>query len=197
VAKIHLYQRLRKWPAPAELFDFFERPELSGQTLVVAGSGAIGGRVAEVGKAFGMRVVGIRRSSPVALQDVVSEADYLVLCLPLTPQTRGLIGRDVLDRMKSSAILINVGRGAVVDETALVESLRGGGIAGAALDVFAQEPLPADHPFYEMENVIVSPHVAGATPRYDSLVVDVFVENLKRYLAGQPLLNTVDWSAGY
>ena len=145
----------------------------------------------------GMRVVGIRRNGPVALQDVVSEADYLVLCLPLTPQTRGLIGRDVLDRMKSSAILINVGRGAVVDEMALVETLRRGGVAGAALDVFAQEPLPADHPLYEMENVIVSPHVAGATRRYDSLVVDVFVENLKRYLAEQPLLNTVDWSAGY
>jgi D-2-hydroxyacid dehydrogenase (NADP+) len=132
-----------------------------------------------------------------ALKEIVAKADYLVLCLPLTPQTRGLIGRDVFDRMKTSAILINVGRGAVVDETALVEALRRGGIAGAALDAFAQEPLPADHPLYDMENVIVSPHVAGATRRYDSLVVDIFVENLRRYLAGQPLVNTVDWSAGY
>ena len=167
----------------------------------MAGLGSIGGRVASLGKAFGMRVVGIKRNPEhglEALREIVSEADYLVLCLPLTPQTRGLIGRDVLDRMKSSAILINVGRGAVVDEMALVEALLlRGGIAGAALDVFAQEPLPPDHPFYDMENVIVSPHVGGATRRYDALVVDVFVENLKRYLSGQPLLNAVDWSAGY
>lgn len=217
LAKIQLYQRLRKWPAPGELFDFFERPELEGQSLMVVGLGAVGRRIARIGKAFGMRMQGIKRnpeSTPDlrflkeesevdevhgvdALKDIVSEADYLVLCLPLTPETRGLIGREILDRMKASAVLINVGRGGLVDEVALAESLRRGGIAGAALDVFAAEPLPPDHPFYQMENVIVSPHIAGATRRSDILVVDIFVENLGRYLAGQPLLNRVDWSAGY
>ena len=217
LSKIQLYKSLRKWPAPAELFDFFEHPELDGQSLIVVGLGAIGRRVARLGKAFGMRVQAIKRfpeSTPAlrfgkneyevdevhdlnALQEIVPQADYLVLCLPLTPDTRGLISREILDGMKSSAILINVGRGALVDEKALVESLRRGGLAGAALDVFALEPLSPDHPFYELENLIVSPHVGGATRRYDSLVVDVFVENLGRYLNGQPLLNQVDWTAGY
>jgi phosphoglycerate dehydrogenase-like enzyme len=207
-AKIDSYRRCRRWPEPAAIFEFFDRPELSQQTLVVVGFGAIGRRVAHIGKAFGMRVLAIQRRpepdenadevhSPDSLAELAAIADYLVLSVPLTPATRGLIGRQVLDRMKSSSVLINVARGALVDEPALIDALQRHRIGGAGLDVFQQEPLSADHPFYEMENVVMSPHVSGATPRYDALVVRLFADNLRRYVNGQPLRNVVDWSAGY
>jgi len=207
-AKIDFHRRARSWPDPRTIFEFFDRPELSVQMLVVVGFGAIGRRVARIGKAFGMRVLAIRRQpkadeyadevhSPESLPELAGMADYLVLSVPLTASTRGLIGRDILARMKPSAVLINIARGALVDEPALVEALRQHRIGGAGLDVFQQEPLPAGHPFYEMENVVMSPHISGATPRYDALVVRVFAENLSRYFHAQPLLNVVDWKAGY
>jgi phosphoglycerate dehydrogenase-like enzyme len=215
--KIRSYASQRKWPAQNELFEFFDRPDLDQQSLMVIGLGSIGRRVARLGRTFGMRVLGIKRDPASApelrylseksvadavfgigeMPEIVPQADYLILCLPLTAETRGLINRHILDRMKRSAILINVGRGALIDEAALVESLRNGGIAGAGLDCFAAEPLPPEHPFYEMENVIVSPHVGGATRSYDARVVDIFAENIQRYLAGEPLLNRVDWGRGY
>jgi phosphoglycerate dehydrogenase-like enzyme len=119
------------------------------------------------------------------------------MCAPLTVETRHLIGARELALMKRSAYLINVGRGASVDEAALVQALGAGTIAGAAVDVFAKEPPPAGHPLYALDNVIVSPHVSGFLPSYDDKCTDLFAENLHRYLVGTPLLNVVDRARGY
>ena len=121
----------------------------------------------------------------------------VVLCAPLTPETRGLVGERALARMKRSAFFINVGRGASVDEAALARALRDGRIAGAAVDVFGEEPPPAGHPLYAVDNVIVSPHVSGFLPSYDEKCSVLFAENLRRFLAGAPLLNLVDRARGY
>ena len=134
---------------------------------------------------------------PGQLLAALPKADFVVLTVPLTHETSGMIGTGELDAMKSTAYLINVGRGGTVQETALVSALEEGNIAGAGLDVFEQEPLPADSPLWEMENVLISPHVAGFTPRYDERAAGLFAKNLARYLAGQPLLNLVDKSRGY
>jgi len=128
---------------------------------------------------------------------VLRQADYLVVILPLTPQTRGLIDARALGLMKRTAVLINVGRGPVVQEAALIDALRRGLIAGAGLDVFEREPLPADSPLYDMENVIITPHVSGASRTYYDRAVPLFCENLRRYLDGRPLLNVVDPARGY
>jgi len=134
---------------------------------------------------------------PDKLTEMVAECDFVVVSTPLTPQTRGLINETVLRAMKPNAYLVNVGRGPVVDERALIRALREKWIAGAGLDVFEEEPLPADSPLWEMDNVIISPHVAGFTLRYDERAVEIFTENLRRYLAGERLLNLVDKSRGY
>src|SRR5207247_10224539 len=126
-----------------------------------------------------------------------SKADYRVTALPLSREMYHCIDRNVLAAMKPAAILINVGRGAVVDEGALIETLQAGRIAAAALDVYEQEPLPPDHPFLALENVFLSPHVGGAIRDYENRVVDVFVTNLRRYLAGEPLLNQVNLELEY
>jgi phosphoglycerate dehydrogenase-like enzyme len=125
------------------------------------------------------------------------ESDAVVVALPLTPQTRGLIGERELQMMKPTAWFINVGRGPIVHETALIQALRAGRIAGAALDVFEHEPLRSDSPLYELENVILTPHVSGASPRYMDRAVPLFCENLARYLRGTPLRNLVDPERGY
>ena len=138
------------------------------------------------------RVVGIAD-----LHAVLPEADDVVLSLPLTPETRGLFGADALARMKPTARLINVGRGAVLDEAALLDALRSRRIAGAALDVFADEPLPADHPFWDLPGVIVSPHMSGDFVGWPAAVSGLFVENFRRWRAGEPLLNVVDKERGY
>ena len=134
---------------------------------------------------------------PEALPELMARADVVVMCAPLTAQTRHLIGARELGRMKASAYFINVGRGASVDETALARALSERRLAGAAIDVFAQEPPPAGHPLYALDNVIVSPHVSGFLPSYDDKCTDLFAENLRRYLAGAPLLNVVDRARGY
>jgi phosphoglycerate dehydrogenase-like enzyme len=134
---------------------------------------------------------------PQELQDMLPECDYVVLAVPLTDATQELIGRDELRAMRPSAFLINIARGGVVDETALIRALQEGWIAGAGLDVFVQEPLPDDSPLWSMDNVILSPHISGSTPRYFDRAVDVFAENLRRYLAGEPLINRVDRTTGY
>jgi phosphoglycerate dehydrogenase-like enzyme len=155
-----------------------------------------------------MRVIGIKRTpSPVpyvervlppeGLDEVLAESDAVVIALPLTPQTRGLIGERELRLMKPTAFLINVGRGPIVQEAALLRALREGWIAGAALDVFEREPLPPDSPFYDLENVILTPHVAGTSPRYMDRAIPLFCENLARYLRGETLLNVVDKERGY
>jgi phosphoglycerate dehydrogenase-like enzyme len=145
-----------------------------------------------------MRVHGVRRADgPERLRELIPGADAIVAALPLTDETRGLIDRDTIGRMKRDAIFVNVGRGAVVDEDALVDALRTGRLRGAALDVFAEEPLPESSPLWELDNVIVSPHTAALSVKENERVVERFAENLRRYLAGEDLLGRVDTTVFY
>ena len=182
--------------------------ELAGKVMGVLGLGAIGRSLAERASAFGMRVIGTKRTPgslphvervlpPDGTDEVLREADYLVIILPLTPLTQGLIDARALGLMKRTAVLINVGRGPVVKEADLIAALRNGTIAGAGLDVFEREPLPADSPLYDMPNVIVTPHVSGASHTYYDRAIPLFCENLRRYLDGQPMRNVVDPARGY
>jgi phosphoglycerate dehydrogenase-like enzyme len=196
-------QRKHEWKAPTgpTLRELYE------QTLLVIGLGAIGERIALVGSALGMRVLGVRRTAvdpppgveaiypPDRLLDILPEADFIVLAAPLTGETQHMIGERELGAMKREAFIVNIGRGKLIDEPALVRALQEGRIAGAGLDVFETEPLPADSPLWSMPNVIVTPHYAGASPRYNERAMRVFIENLKRYRDGQPLRNVVDKSA--
>ncbi len=169
--------------------------ELGGKTLVVVGLGRIGLRLAKLAGAFDMRVIGVRRNPeahphvqeivrPDRLAEVVAQADFVALTCPLTPETEGLIDARILGAMKSSAYLVNVARGKVVDEAALLGALAGGGIAGAGLDCFHDEPLPPDSSFWRMPQVIVTPHSAGETRLYERNVVDILLENLDRLSRG-------------
>ena len=185
--------------------------EIYEKTLGVVGLGTIGTRVAEIGKFLGMRVVACRRRPPevehddlidrwypsARLREMLAECDYVVLAVPSTAETARLIGTAELQAMKPTAYLINIARGSVIDEAALVGALRDRQIAGPALDVFTKEPLPADSPLWDLPNVILTPHVSGPTPRYTERAVGLFRENLRRYLAGEPLLNEVDPNRGY
>jgi phosphoglycerate dehydrogenase-like enzyme len=181
---------------------------LAGRTLGVLGVGAIGAHAAQVGAAFGMRVVGLRRSpapvphvervyGPAELELFLREADVVFDTLPLTPATTRLLDARAFAAMKPGAIVANVGRGGTIDTAALVEALRAGHLGGALLDVTDPEPLPADHPLWRMENVLITPHYAGAHPGYDERAAKIFLENLRRYLAGEALLNEVDKAEGY
>jgi phosphoglycerate dehydrogenase-like enzyme len=192
----------RRWP-------HYPTKELRGKTLLVVGVGGIGAEVARLANAFGMRVIGVKRNvdegvphveslhSPEELGELVGEADAIVVTLPLTDETRGLVDRATIARMREGAIIVNVGRGAVIDEEALIEALRSGKLAGAALDVFAEEPLPATSPLWEMENVIVSPHTAALSWHENERIVELFAENLRRYLRADELLSRVDTSVFY
>ncbi|TET95738.1 MAG: D-2-hydroxyacid dehydrogenase [Dehalococcoidia bacterium] len=190
--------------------------ELCGKTVGILGLGAIGGYTAKLAKADGMRVLAIRRSvrrraagreagaldvdellSPSDLPYLLSQADYVVIAVPLTPESRGLIGERELRTMRPTARLINISRGAVIDEAALVRALKEEWIAGAALDVFQEEPLPPDSELWGMDNVILTPHISGGTPVYMERAVALFCDNLRRYLAGEPLRNVVDLQRGY
>jgi phosphoglycerate dehydrogenase-like enzyme len=178
--------------------------ELRDKTLLIVGAGAIGAEIARLAQAFGMRVLGIKRdvSQPVPhvdelhpiddLRELVGQADAVVSVLPGTQETQGLLDAEVLGAFKPGALFVNVGRGTAVDEEALIERLRDGTIAGAALDVFEQEPLPQDSPLWELENVIISPHDTARVPAEEGRQVDLFCDNLRRYLAGEPLRNRVD-----
>jgi D-2-hydroxyacid dehydrogenase (NADP+) len=184
---------------------------LRSKTVGIVGLGHIGREVARLAKGFGMRVVATRRSArksqraryvdrlyvPEKLSELLSESDYVVLTLPLTPETRGIIGESGLRSMKRTAYLINVARGSLVDEPALVRALEGKRIAGAGLDVFATEPLPEGSPLWGFENVIISPHIAGGMEDYVARATGVFCENLRRYLSGRRLINVVDKKKGY
>lgn len=183
--------------------------ELAGETLLVVGMGAIGSRIAAIGSAFGMRVFGVRRgggeappgvelvAGPERLPELLPLAKAVVLVLPATAATRGLIGEGELRLMRRDAYLLNVGRGATVDEDALVRALREGRIAGAGLDVFAEEPLPPTSPLWALENVIVTAHYAGSTPRYNERAMELFLHNLECLAAGRPLRNIADPARGY
>ncbi len=185
-----------------------EGGEIAGQTLGILGLGSIGTELAGKAYALGMRVIGTKRTPapipgvqrvlpPEGLTEVLREADVVVVALPLTPATRGVIGEPELRTMKPTAVLINIGRGPIVQERVLIQALQERWIAGAALDVFEKEPLPAESPLYDLENVIITPHVSGASPHYMDRAVPLFCENLAAYLQGRPLRNMVDKGRGY
>ena len=179
---------------------------LRGSTLLVVGLGDIGRTIARLAGSIGMRVLGVSRAgAPVRgvervyrtrdLRRALAAADWVVLTVPLTPATRGLLGAAELAAMKPSAWLLNIARGPVVDETALLDTLRRRAIAGAVLDVFTTEPLPPEHPFWDLDNVVVTPHIAG--PSTPEEIAPVFAENLTRYLAGRRLRHIVDRRRAY
>jgi phosphoglycerate dehydrogenase-like enzyme len=190
------FQREVRW-------ERLELDELAGATVLVVGLGGIGSVVARLCKAFEMQVIGVRRSvgtlapnvdrlvSPQQVSDALPEADFVVLACPLTDATRGLINDAALATMKPSAYLVNIARGPVVDSVALDRALRNGRIAGAALDVFDREPLPADSPLWTCPNLTITPHSAGSSPANPARNARFFIENLARYVRGEPLLNVV------
>ncbi|MEQ9798992.1 MAG: D-2-hydroxyacid dehydrogenase [Salinisphaeraceae bacterium] len=195
-------QTAHRWAA-------YESRSLQGQTLGVVGFGAVGRSVGAIGRQHGMRVEAIRASGPAtlpeadavfgpeALIEVASRADFLAICLPLTPQTRGLISGDVLDALPRASHLIDVSRGGIVDAEALLDRLKRRVFAGAALDVFEREPLPADSPFWDLDNVIVTPHSSSDIQGWERRVTGMFIDNLRRWHAGDPLRNVVDPALGY
>jgi phosphoglycerate dehydrogenase-like enzyme len=189
----------------------FDLEELHGRTMGIVGYGEIGRAAAARAHAFGMRVIAVRRRpalsaadplleaayEPARVLDLVRESDYVVASAPNTPETRGMIGEREFGAMKPSAVVINVGRGQVIDEAALVKALESRRIRGAALDVFHTEPLPEGHPFYTLDNVFMSFHSADHVGGWIENAVDVFVGNYQRFAKGQPLENVVDKEAGY
>jgi phosphoglycerate dehydrogenase-like enzyme len=212
------------WPPDLERWPLFVPSEVRGATLAIIGYGSIGRELARMAKAaFAMTVLASKRDpslradtgyalpgtgdpdgrlpdawyGPDQLHEMLARADVVVLAAPLTRETERMIDARALAAMKPSASFVNVGRGGSVDEPALARALAEGRIAGAAIDVFAQEPPPPGHPFYGLENAIVSPHVSGFLPSYDDKCTDLFAENLRRFLAGAPLLNLVDRAKGY
>ena len=184
---------------------------LSGKSLGILGFGAVGQALAEMASVFGMNVSVVSRSSkpsdslphvkrvyPLSeLSELISQSDYFAVCVPLTKETKGLINKERLSFMKESAIIINVARGAIIDESALYEALSQKKIAGAGLDVFAVEPLPEESPLFELENIFLSPHIAGNFSDYTPLAATDFGVNLQRHLSGKDLKNVVDKSLGY
>ncbi len=211
----------RRWPG--NRFERYRPTDLRGSTVGIVGYGSIGREIARLCRAAGARVLAAKRDlrnlehsgylpeglgdplaeiparlyPPQAVASMASECDFLVVTVPLTPETRGMIDRRVLERMKPSAYLIDISRGGVVDHGALVEALKEGSIAGAALDVYPVEPVPEGSPLWDLPNVILSPHVAGASQHYFERAVDLFADNLRRYLSEQPLLNRYDPERGY
>jgi phosphoglycerate dehydrogenase-like enzyme len=189
----------------------FEMEDAHGKVMGIIGYGETGQACAERARPLGMKVLGVRRRpelskddplvesvfAPQQLHRLLAQSDYVVLAAPATPETRGLIGKAEFSAMKNSAVFINVGRGSSVDEAALIEALEAGRIRGAALDVCATEPLPSGHPFYRLENVLLSPHCADHTPGFNERDMEFFIHNLHRFLNGEPLENIVDKRAGY
>jgi phosphoglycerate dehydrogenase-like enzyme len=181
--------------------------DLRGRTLAIIGVGRIGRELARLAQAFGMTVIGVKRSvagadldvlhlnevyAPADLHRVLPRAEYLALIAPHTDETEQLIGAAELALLPRGAFFINIGRGATVDEPALIEAVRSGQLGGAALDVFAEEPLPADSPLWAMPNVLISPHSGSTSDRENARITELFCENLRRYLAGESLLNVLD-----
>jgi glyoxylate/hydroxypyruvate reductase A len=192
-------QRLRQW-------EHVQPSLLRGRTLGVVGLGSIGRAIARAARAFTMRVIGVNRSGrrvPEAekvyrrpgLAEFLAASDYVVLAAPLTPETRGLIGDAELRAMRPEAWLVNVGRGALIQEEALVRAVHERWISGAILDVFLEEPLPPEHPLWTLPNVVVTPHISG--PSAPGEIAPIFNENLKRFLDGRALRGRVDIRRGY
>jgi phosphoglycerate dehydrogenase-like enzyme len=196
----------------AGVWEPFDVPFVEGRTVGIVGYGDIGRAVATRVRAMGMRVLALKRHAPPAdgadpLADriygpdsrceMLAECDFVVISAPLTAETRGMIGVAELAAMKRGAVLVNVGRGPIVDEAALIRALSEGSIRGAALDVFDREPLPAGHPFYGLENVLLSPHSADHTPDWLERAMRFFLEQFERFRKGEPLANVVDKRLGY
>lgn len=187
----------------------FTHPELNGLTVGIFGLGNSGSDLAIKAKAFHMRVLGLRRNPDRAVpgidqmysmetfHDFLSESDFVVVTTPSTPQTLGIFDEAAFQAMKPSAYFICISRGGIADDQALLKALREGWIAGAGLDAHGVEPLPADSPFWTLPNVIITPHNGATTPATAQRSVEIFIDNLTRYVAGQPLRNVVDKSAGY
>lgn len=201
--------RLLRWKTEHH-WERFGGRELDGARALLIGLGGVGRRVAEVCSALHMEVLGMRRSPdsslPVGVSRLVSlneldhvlpSMDYVVVTSPYTPETHHLLDAHRLALLPESAVVINVGRGKVIDEEALIQALHGGKLRGAALDVFATEPLPEDNPLWDMPNVLISPHSASVVPRENERIVDLFIENLQRYVQHSPLINTYDHDRGY
>lgn len=214
-------QRKSNWPK--DRWERFNPQELRTSTVGIVGYGSIGRQTARLLHHFGATVLATKRDIrhpedsgytidnqgdpqgdyvnrlyPVeALKSMAKECDYLVVSAPLTAQTRGLINAEVFEVMKPSAVLVDISRGGVVDHGALIQALKEKRINGASLDVFPEEPLSADSPLWKMPNVILSPHIAGNSPFYDERATAMFAENLRRYLAGEPLLNRYYGESGY
>jgi len=188
----------------------FSGTDLSGRTVLIVGLGSVGSEVAKISKALGMRVLGIRRNphqstgdavesihSLVSLPDLLPQADFLVLAAPDTAETKGIIGMKEFALLPKGAVLINISRGSLIDELALITSLTSGHLGGAYLDVFAKEPLPEANPLWSLPNVLVNAHSASTSDRENSRIVDLFCNNLHRYLNNEPLLNVLDPIKGY
>ena len=210
--KLHVFirdQAMRKWKTDdMELISQME--ELSGKTAGIVGLGRIGSEIAKKAKCLGMKVIATRRnpSAPKPeyvdklvpsenLQELLGDSDFVIIQIPLTKDTEGMFGEKQLRSMKRTAYLVNASRGDIIKEDKLIEALKEGWIAGAALDTFATEPLPPDSPLWNMPNVIITPHVAGLTPKYMKRLTDLFLENLKRFMNNEPLINVVDKNRGY
>jgi phosphoglycerate dehydrogenase-like enzyme len=216
-------QQHHHWALPEEIYRSLVGVELRGAVLGIVGYGSIGREVARLGTAFGTRVLACKRDpasradpgwrpegvgdpegsipeaffGPSGLHEMLGRSDFVVVTCPLTPETAGLIDAAALATMRPGAYLVNVSRGGIVDEPALIEALRAGRIGGAGLDVTAREPLPAESPLFDLPNVLVTPHCSGTTAAYNDRAVEVFCENLRRHLAGRPLLNRIDRALRY
>jgi phosphoglycerate dehydrogenase-like enzyme len=197
----------------AGLWEAFDVQPVSGSTVGIVGYGDIGRAVAKATRAMGMRVLAMKRHSPLPSQpadplveqiyspngkiEMLSRCDYVVVSAPLTSETRGMIGKSEFAAMKSTAVIVNVGRGPIIDEAAMINALFEGRIKGAALDVFDQEPLPDRHPFYKLENVLLSPHCADHTPDWLDQSMQFFLTQFERFRKGEPLVNLANKKLGY
>ena len=194
----------------AGVWEPFDVTMVSGKTIGIVGYGDIGREIASRVRPLGMRVLAVRRNATAAADALVERTygpeqriamialcDYVVVAAPLTPETRGMIGAAEFAAMKPTAVVMNVGRGPIIDEAAMIDALRTARIKGAALDVFDQEPLPAGHPFYAMENVLLSPHCADHTATWLDEAMELFTAQYERFRKGEPLLNVVNKKMGY
>ncbi len=197
---------------PQHKWQRYQAGEAYGRTALLIGYGPIARRTASLCKAHGMRVLVVRASISeqqpgddlvdryypnAQLDDAIAQSDYIIVAAPRTPSTEGIIGQTQFAAMKPTAVLINISRGALVDEDAMIAALRDGKIAGAGLDVFKQEPLPESSPLWDMPNVLITPHNSGSNPHYNERATTIFADNLARYLKDEPLRNRVDRERGY
>ena len=215
------WKQKAEWPADAGREQFIPE-ELRGKTLNIVGYGSIGREVARLAKAFGMRILALEQREdhkdhgfrfPAVgdpegtlpdhyykidqFHQALGESDVVVVAVPLTPTTRGMFDKQAFAAMKKTALLVNIARGDVCDEQALLQALQEQQIAGAVLDVFNAEPLPANSPLFTLSNVFMTPHISGLTPHYDERATQIFAENLRRYVKGEELYNKVDKGRGY